>query len=305
LKDHIFAKTTALIQYLRHKEIDQIKWDRCIENAINALPYAYSRYLNIAAEENWDALVLDDYDAVFPIPFKNRVIFKQIYQPFFVQQLGLFFTNQEQQNQLHYFINAIPSHFRKINLHLNVQNPALESFLKVKRKITHHIVLDKPYPQLIQAYTTNTKRNLKKAASYKLKIIQDIMPADLITYRKKYLGKELRGTQSDTDQNRLQKLMEMLISINKGFVSGVSGENEELLSLAFFIKSNGHLIFLSAVSTDTGKEKQAMTFLIDHILKTHADSGLLFDFEGSMIPGLARYYKGFGGIEVQFPIVYK
>ncbi len=294
-----------MIHYLRHKDIDQKKWDNCIENAINALPYAYFRYLNIAAEENWDALILDDYEAVFPLPFKNRVVFKQVYQPFFVQQLGLFFTKPEHQNQLHYFINAIPSHFRKINLHLNAQNPALESFLKVKHKVTHHIVLDKPYTELIQSYTTNTKRNLKKAVNYKLQNTRDIMPAELIRYRKKFLGKELRGTQSDSDQNRLQKLMEMLLSINKGFISGVSDENNELLALAFFIKSNGHLIFLSAVSTDIGKEKQAMTFLIDNTIKSFSDSGLIFDFEGSMIPGLARYYKGFGGIEVQFPIVYK
>ncbi len=294
-----------MIRYLRHKDLDQNKWDQCIENALNGLPYAYFRYLNIASDENWDALVLDDYEAVFPLPFKNRVVFKQIFQPFFVQQLGLFFTKQEQEIQLHYFINAIPSHFRKINLHLNTKNPALESFLKVKHKITHHVDLNKTYPELFQSYTTNTKRNLKKAVSYNLKIVQDIMPAQLITYRKKYLGKELRGTQSDSDQNRLQKLMEMLLSINKGFISGVSDESDELLSLAFFIKSNGHLIFLSAVSSDIGKEKQAMTFLIDHNLRSNAGADLIFDFEGSMIPGLARYYKGFGGIEKQFPVVYK
>ena len=285
--------------------MDQTKWDQCIENSLNGLPYAYFRYLNIASDENWDALVLDDYEAVFPLPFKNRVVFKQIYQPFFVQQLGLFFTKPDQENQLHYFINAIPSHFRKINLHLNTKNPALESFLKVKHKVTHHIDLNKTYTELAQQYSTNTKRNLKKAASSNLKIVQNIMPAELIYYRKKYLGKEFRGTQSDSDQNRLQKLMEMLLSINKGYITGVSDENNELLSLAFFIKSNGHLIFLSAVSSDIGKEKQAMTFLIDHNLRTYAGTDLIFDFEGSMIPGLARYYKGFGGIEKEFPIVYK
>lgn len=73
--------------------------------------------------------------------------------------------------------------------------------------------------------------------------MQNIMPAELISYRKKYLGKELRGTQSDSDQNRLQKLMEMLLSINKGYITGVSDENNELLSLAFLSKATGILYF--------------------------------------------------------------
>ena len=294
-----------MIRYLRHKDIDLNKWDNCISNAVNGLPYAYSWYLDIAAEESWDALVLDDYEAVFPLPFKNRIVFKQIYQPFFVQQLGLFFTQQEQEKQLHYFINAIPSHFRKINLHLNTQNPVTGTFLKVKHKITHHINLSLLYPELTKSYSNNTKRNLKKAINLDLKMVSSIMPAEIINYRKKYLGKELRGTQNENDQLRLQKLMEKMLSLNKGFITGVTDDTGELLSLAFFIRSNGHLIFLSAVSSEDGKEKQAMTFLIDSMLRSQAGTNQIFDFEGSMIPGLARYYKGFGGVEVQFPVVYK
>ena len=111
-----------MINYHRFKDIDFAKWDHCIDNALNGLPYAYSWYLNIAAEEQWDALVIDDYKAVFPLPFKNRIVYKQIYQPFYMQQLGLFYTNAELANQLHYCIEQIPSSFRKMMLHLNTGN---------------------------------------------------------------------------------------------------------------------------------------------------------------------------------------
>ena len=48
-----------------------------------------------------------------------------------------------------------------------------------------------------------------------------------------------------------------------------------------------------------------MTFLIDSVLKKYAGSHLTFDFEGSMIPGLARYYMGFGAIEKKFQVLRK
>ncbi|MFI5172414.1 MAG: hypothetical protein ACHQFW_08485 [Chitinophagales bacterium] len=294
-----------MINYLRHKDLDLKKWDNCIDNAINGLPYAYSWYLNIAAEEQWDALVLDDYEAVFPLPFKNRLVFKQIYQPFFVQQLGLFFTKQDHEMQLHYFINAMPSSFRKVNLHLNINNAMSESFLKVKHKLTHHIDLADNYKIISEDYNANTRRNLKKARSFKLRVSNAITPSELIELRKKYLGQELKGIQNQEDQARLQRLMEKAMSINKGFITGIYDENENVLAQTFFLNSNRHIIYLSPVSTYEGKEKQAMTLLIDHILKEYAGSSMIFDFEGSMLAGVARFYKGFGAVEVNFPVIVK
>ncbi len=294
-----------MIKYLRHKEIDLKKWDNCIDNAINGLPYAYSWYLDIAAEEQWDGLILDDYAAVFPLPFKNRLVFKQVYQPFFMQQLGLFYSKPEMESQLHYFINAIPPQYRKINLQLNTKNVMSVSFLKVKHKLTHHLHLDKNYESIIKKYNANTKRNLKKARSYKLKVSNAITPAELIEVRKKYLGDELKGIQYQEDHARLQKLMEKAMSINKGFIIGIYDNNNSVLAYTFFLNCNNHLIYLSAVSSDQGKEQQAMTLLIDGIIKEFAGTGKVLDFEGSMISGVARFYKGFGAEEISFPVIIK
>jgi hypothetical protein len=293
------------IQYLRHKDIVFEKWDNCIDHAINALPYAYSWYLNIAAEEQWDALVIDDYKAVFPLPFKNRVVFKQIYQPFFVQQLGLFYTDAALANHLHYCVEQIPSAFRKMQLQLNTFNEMSSSFVKVKQKITHHIDLQHSYETLLAAYAVNNKRNVKKALKANLNMVSLNTANELIAFRKKYLAEELAGVQNDNDLERLKKLLEKALSLNKGFIKGVVDEHNQLLALCFILKSNNLLIYLSAVSSEKGKELNAMSLLIDSIIQQYANTTYTFDFEGSMIPGLARYYKGFGGIEKNFPVIQK
>ena len=59
------------IRYLTRREIDTTKWDHCIDTAGNGLIYAYSFYLDHMAR-NWDALVLNDYEAVMPLTWNSK-----------------------------------------------------------------------------------------------------------------------------------------------------------------------------------------------------------------------------------------
>ena len=100
-----------MIRYTINNNINLKKWDRCIQNSINSNFYAKSWYLNIICE-NWDALILNDYEAVMPIPYKKKLGIKYIYQPFFCQQLGLFSKNINL--RVDRFINSIPKDFEFI-----------------------------------------------------------------------------------------------------------------------------------------------------------------------------------------------
>ena len=60
-----------MINYKRHKEIDFKKWDNCIESAINRNIYATTWYLDLVCK-NWDALILNDYEAVMPLPWNKK-----------------------------------------------------------------------------------------------------------------------------------------------------------------------------------------------------------------------------------------
>ena len=80
----------------------------------------------------------------------------------------------------------------------------------------------------------------------------------------------------------------------KGKIYGVYTNNNELCAAAYFCKNKERLIYLSAATNTTGKELGGMYFLLNEFIKQHAGNTIILDFEGSIIPGVARFYSGFG-----------
>ena len=75
----------------------------------------------------------------------------------------------------------------------------------------------------------------------------------------------------------------------------------QLLCAAIFMKANNRITFLFSGLNEEGKQRQAMTYLMDQVIRQYAGQPMTFDFEGSDDDNLARYYLGFGGVEVQYP----
>src|SRR5437868_14283744 len=82
--------------------------------------YAYSFYLDTMAGY-WDALILNDYEAVMPLTWKKKYGISYLYQPPFVAMSGIFGNNLTA-DDVKAFIHAIPQKFRLIEISLNHAN---------------------------------------------------------------------------------------------------------------------------------------------------------------------------------------
>lgn len=76
------------IRHLQHKQIDPLKWDGAIFRSRVPQAYALFGYLNKITDDHWSALVYGDYEAVFPLPLKQKFGITYVVQPIFCQQLG-------------------------------------------------------------------------------------------------------------------------------------------------------------------------------------------------------------------------
>ncbi len=283
------------IRYLQHKEIDKIKWDKCIAKAFNGIIYAYSWYLDIVSE-NWDALVVDDYNTVFPLTQKKKYNVNYLFPPFFTQQLGVFSYNVLPEEKIERFINAIPPKFRFIEINLNKYNTLRDSNYTLIPNKTHEIDLISSYQQLYESFSTNTKRNIKKALKQNLKIEKNTSPIDIIKLFKENRGKDL-NTLAESDYNILIKLINELVKKNKAEIWSAYNNKNELCAGVFFANSNNKSIFLFSGRNEEAKENGAMPFLINQYINNNAQKNLTLDFAGSNDSNLARFYKSFGSKE--------
>ena len=102
------------IKYLEQHEIDKSAWDKCIEQSPNGLIYGYSFYLDHMAD-HWDGLVMNDYEAVFPLPWRKKYGIHYLYQPFLTAQLGLF-GKEINASLLNEFLQTIPKKIQTLGI---------------------------------------------------------------------------------------------------------------------------------------------------------------------------------------------
>ena len=71
-------------------------------------------------------------------------------------------------------------------------------------------------------------------------------------------------------------------------------ENGQALGGALFVMQAGRIIYLFSAVSEAGREQQAMSFLLDNVIKEYSDTVDILDFEGSMVPGIASFFRSFG-----------
>jgi hypothetical protein len=285
-----------MISYIKRKHIDDERWNACIRASFNGNLYAHTWFLDIVAE-NWDALVENDYERVFPLPFKKKLGFTYIYQPFFTQQLGLFSRSRLSSGILEKYIGAIPKHFSMAEINLNTLNKADHNKHQVVPQINHELDLINQYENLRSAYSENLVRNLKKAEKAGLTISKNVRPEDIVGIFRNSRGNDFPHLR-DADYLRLKRIGYTAIYKNIADIRGVYDRQNQLCAGAFFLLSHRKAVFLFSGLTAEGRESGAMPFLIDSFIRENSGEHLTFDFDGSNDNNLARFYKSFGSKEL-------
>ncbi|NVO01917.1 MAG: hypothetical protein HXX09_04380 [Bacteroidetes bacterium] len=285
-----------MIQYIEHKNINKTKWDQCISNSVNGIIYAYSWYLDIACENKWDAIIENDYERVFPLPFRKKLGVDYLYPPFFIQQLGIFSKTILTESITQNLLNEIPAKFKFFEINLNTLNKFDSKQIQIKENLNHELDLISPYDLLYSNYSENAKRNLKKSNKYNLVIKNNIDPEIIISLFRKNRGQGIKNL-NDKEYEILGKIVKICTDKNMATTKGVYNENGEICGGAIFLQSNGKVIFLFSATNSEAKTNHSMTFLIDNFIKENAQRNLILDFEGSNDENLARFYKSFGSKE--------
>jgi hypothetical protein len=284
------------IHYFPYKQIDKHKWDSCIDTAGNGLIYGYSFYLDHMAKQ-WDALVLNDYEAVMPLTWNKKYGIAYLYQPFLAAQLGVFGKNISP-DLLEAFLHAIPSRFRYWDFYLNHKNIfVLEKFQLYPRN-NYVLDLNRPYEEIYTGYRETIVRNIKKAEQNGCKPGKGFDGEKVIELAVRQM--KTYTNESKENVNRFRGLCQFLHEKNQAIAYGIFSAQDELLASCIFFLSHKRAYYILVGNHPGGRSIGASHALIDAFIKDHAGQNILLDFEGSDIPNLAFFYSSFGAVEEKF-----
>ncbi len=287
----------STILYLKRKDIDTQKWDECIVHSPNSLSYGLSWYLDAVAE-NWDAFMLGDYEVVMPLVWLRKFGIKCLYQPYFCQQLGLFGKDLDKETQIQ-FLKSASKKFKYININLNPFSAAVAGEFRLKRKKNLLLPLHKNYTSIQKQFSENHKRNIQKAEKAELIFSGK---TGLKEFQNFYLQNINRKTENFKPKHEkiFRHLSEALLNNGSGLIFSVENRNGNLLAASLIVKHNHRLTNIINTSSTEGKKSRASHLLFAHLIHKYSASANVLDFEGSSIPGVARFYEGFGASEEVF-----
>jgi hypothetical protein len=291
-------KEQKMIQYVSNEKINKEKWDCCIRSSCNGLIYAYSWYLDRMAD-NWDALVLGDYEVVMPLPWRKKMGILYLYQPPFVAQLGLF-GNDISQALLQQFFLAIPGKFRYWDMPLNHTNNYALNEYHLNQRANYILNLDKPYPELNKAYRENTRRNIKKALGYGC-IVKKGIDINEVT---RLAGEQPQQNETTAnDYTKFSHIYSQLAKEEKAVTYGVYSTTNQLLASCALLFSNKRWYYILVGNHANGRTLGASHLLIDAFIKDHAGREEILDFEGSDLRNLAFFYSSFGSRQESYATI--
>ena len=279
------------IRKIKRKDLDLKKYSNAINKALNYRIYAEDWYLDVLTEEKWECWVYDDYEVVMPIPLQYKLGFKFVLQPIYCQQLGVFYKEEISDELFREFEKKLHK-YRVRSYCFNEENTERYN-PKGEKRVNYILDLNRPYEEIKKNFSKSTKWNLKqfeKSEASLQKIHFTIQ--ELIEFKK-------RISPLKFSEAKLQSLLKLLKSQEKLTLLSLN-LNDEMVAGGVFIQSKNRVIYINSVASQAGKKCGAPTGILNFIIETQAGKELILDFEGSNLPQLNYFFKGFGGIPREY-----
>lgn len=274
------------IRILSSKDVDREKWDKCARENENGLIYARSLFLDYMAGR-WKGIVVGEYESVMPICYSKKYGVKYLVKPAFAQQLGLigYWENSES------LLRVINKEYRYGDVYFNFGN---QQFKPVCTERTNFILsLKESYRNIYEGYKLNLKRSIAHAERNHLQVMECSVSEAIGAY-KAYLKTKTFLLASAFD--KLEALCKDTFFLKNNFARKVVSLSGETLAVALFLKDNKRIYNIAPTTFDNGRKTNAMHFLLNEVIKEFACTDLLFDFEGSEIPGVRTFYLKFSPV---------
>lgn len=273
-----------------HK-IDRFKWDQCISKSLNGLIYATTDYLDHTTD-NWTGIVVNEYDAVMPVAWRIKHGIKYAYDVPFIQQLGVFSTDAN--IPLIDFISAMFSICRYGDYNFN----SAFGVLHAVNRTNFILPLHSAYENLAKDFSSGVRLDIKRSQDNGFKYLSGSIDESVDIYHQLY-GERIKHVTKYQFEN-FKRLCILLQGQGRLVTRKIIDNNGAIQSNILLLKYKRRLYNIMNSTPPPGRENKANYFLLSSLWKEFQQTDLLFDFEGSDVPGIKTFYKKFGAVNQSY-----
>lgn len=282
-----------MIRRLKYNEIDFEKYTHCLENSEQRKYSATKDFLDITSDKKWELLVYNDYEAVMPVPFVFKFGLKIVHTPMLCQQLGVFSAKDSSE------INEEFLFFLERNYLIRIypfnDTNQFNSDLKKKK---NYLIYPDLYENIYSKYSPKRKRKLRSD----VEILNDSQIKSInFSDAEEFIKSHFLGADKKNDIARFIKIFRDFTLSNYVFffayyykemiINVIAVHSDEKTTALLGTFNNKNFVKISGAS-----------ILIDHVIKKDIGKKI-FDFEGSELPNVEEFFRGFRPELKFFPII--
>jgi len=169
--------------------------------------------------------------------------------------------------------------------------PYVWSDFEVKPRHTYLIQLDRTADELLAAMSPERRKNIRKAQAEGLKLCR----TEDVTRCLGLLMKTVERQDISLDRGILEQLLKSpSLNSNRAMYICEAGGKDLAASLVVWDKNRAYYL-IGGYETDGAHQGAGTLNLWQAILDAKERGNSMFDFEGSQLPEVERYFRGFGG----------
>lgn len=272
----------------------------------------------VYGKNNWDVILVEKGGKIiasFPYSIKRKIMFKIIAMPILTQRLAIYIKYPEKQKYAKRkslekkvttkIIDSLPGFdLFSMNLDYSLDSWLPFSWKGFKQSTNYTYIIENIKPEeLFQGFDNDIRRRIKKAQE------AGIVSSESSNIRKFYnLNK-----QTFERQNRvipysfkfIENFYKACVENNACRMQFAKDSNGEVIATSFLVYDKQSVYYLMG-GVDSAKRKLGgMDLLLYEGIKFAMETGRKFDFEGSMVESIEKYFKGFGGKQVAYSQITK
>jgi len=280
-------------------------------NQINEVPvnsiFEQPWWLDVVSNNNWKSIELINNNKIYarlPYVEKNVMGFKVITVPQLTQSLGIYIegtgakrTKSLERNKkiINEIVDKLPEKSNVVlylDSNCNYVLPFTWKGFNLTPTYTYRFDDLENLDAIWKGFKENIKTDIRKAS--KKVEIRDDMPVDtIIELNKKTFARQKRKYPIDDDM--IKKLDKVLIEHNARHILTAVDSEGRIHGAAYFVYDSNRCYYLLGGEDSEFRNSGAGSLLVWEGIKFASKVSKAFDFEGSNIENIERFFRAFGG----------